>query len=145
MKFDAKNPIHLLGVAAGVFILFLIIFMSGSSGPVVSQAIVDQNMTISQQNAEKNAVTFKNNRYPKTARVLIDSDSTIGPNCRFGDGWASGKLEQPDGSSIAIKCQTNGSGKGFSGCLIKDEFVTKDYASEEGHCSDTITDLPKFK
>jgi len=37
------------------------------------------------------------------------------------------------------------SDKGFSGCLEKTEFLTKSYVGEEGHCSPTIVDLPKFK
>jgi hypothetical protein len=111
----------------------------------VPQAVVDQTMMISQANAEKNAVTFKNKRYPTAARVLIDSDSSITAQCRFGDGWASGKLEMPDGTNVSIKCQTNGTGKGFSGCLTKDDFLTKDYANEEGHCNDGITSMEKFK
>jgi hypothetical protein len=122
-----------------------ILALAACNDQTVPQGIVDQNMIISQQNAEKNATTFKNSRYPKAVRVLVDSDSTVSASCRFGDGWASGKLEMTDGSNVAIKCQTNGSGKGFAGCLTKDDFVTKDFANEEGSCSETITELPKFK
>jgi hypothetical protein len=111
----------------------------------VPQAIVDQNMIISQRNAEFNATKFRNERFPDATRVLMDSDSTISPSCRFGDGWASGALEMPDRTSIAIKCQTNGSGKGFAGCLTKQDFAGKSFADEDGTCGADITELPKFK
>lgn len=111
----------------------------------VPQEIVDQNMIISQRNAEFNANKFRNERFPDAVRVMIDSDSTISPSCRFGDGWASGSLEMPDGTSVAVKCQTNGSGKGFAGCLTKADFASKSFADEDGTCSADITSLPKFK
>ncbi len=122
------------------------LFLTGCGDDEVSMEIVDQNQVISQNNGEKNARTFVNNRYPDgVARLLIDSDSTIGPDCRFGDGWTSGTIEMTDGTAVKIKCQTNGRGKGFSGCLTAADFKKKSYAEEEGHCSDTITSLKKFK
>lgn len=111
----------------------------------VPQEIVDQNMIISQRNAEFNGTKFRNERFPDALRVLMDSDSTISTDCRFGDGWASGKLEMPDRSTVDIKCQTNGSGKGFAGCLTKADFAGKSFADEDGVCSSNITSLPKFK
>ena len=41
--------------------------------------------------------------------------------------------------------QMGGSGKGFSGCLTKEDFVTKTYAELDGTCDNTITALPEFK
>jgi hypothetical protein len=111
----------------------------------VPQEIVDLNMIISQRNAEFNATKFRNERFPDAVRVLMDSDSTISATCRFGDGWASGSLEMPDRTAIAIKCQTNGSGKGFAGCLTKGDFAGKSFADEDGICSAEIKSLPKFK
>lgn len=111
----------------------------------VPQEVVDQNMIISQQNAELNAKTFRTQRFPDAVRVLMDSDSTISAQCRFGDGWTSGKLEMKDGTTVPVKCQTNGRGKGFNGCLTSDDFKTKAFANEDGACNDTITSLPKFK
>jgi hypothetical protein len=43
----------------------------------VPQEIVDQNMIISQRNAEFNATKFRNERFPDALRVMMDSDSTI--------------------------------------------------------------------
>lgn len=111
----------------------------------VPTEIVDQNQLISQQNAEMNAKQFRNQRYPEAERVMVDSDSTIAHDCRYGDGWASGKLVMGDSSMVDIKCQTNGRGKGYAGCLTKADFLTKEYASEEGSCNYNLTDLVKFK
>ena len=122
-----------------------LVALSACKEDAVPQEIVDQNMIISQRNAEFNATKFRNERYPDALRVMMDSDSTISTYCRFGDGWASGKLEMPDNTEVDVKCQTNGSGKGFAGCLLKSDFASKSFADEDGVCSTTITSLPKFK
>lgn len=122
-----------------------IIALLSACNEEVPAEIVDQNMIISQRNAEFNANKFRNERFPEAVRVMMDSDSTIGASCRFGDGWASGTLEMPNGSDVAIKCQTNGSGKGFAGCLTKSDFASKPYADMDGTCDDSITSMPKFK
>ena len=124
--------------------LIALILLTACGEEDVPQAVVDQNMTISQKNAEKNATSFRNDRFPDAQRVLMDSDSTISKSCRYGDGWASGSLQMPDGTAIKLKCQTNGTGKGFMGCLEAKEFQSKSYASEDGVCGD-LTELPKFK
>jgi hypothetical protein len=54
-------------------------------------------------------------------------------------------MEMPDGTEVGVKCQTNGSGKGFAGCLTKQDFAGKSFADEDGTCSEFITSLPKFK
>lgn len=128
-----------------LMISLVCIGLSACKGDEVPAEIVDQNMIISQRNAEFNANKFRNERYPDAVRVLMDSDSTISATCRFGDGWASGALQMPDGTELDIKCQTNGSGKGFSGCLTKSDFASKTYADTDGTCDSAITSLPKFK
>jgi len=122
-----------------------LLLLSGCGGDVVPMEIIDQNQIISQQNAEMNARAFKNGRYPDAVRITIDSDSTIGPDCRYGDGWASGKLYFKKSQTISIICQTTGRGKGFSGCLTKKDFVNKPYGKQDGDCDETITALKKFK
>jgi hypothetical protein len=106
--------------------------------------IIDQNQTISRDNATLNAKRFVNARFPQATQTIVASDSSIGKDCRFGDGWASGEVFQ-DGKKIAkIKCQTNGRGKGLEGCLLEEDFKTKDYAQEDGRCQN-LPELPKFK
>lgn len=114
--------------------------------------IVDSNQTISRLNAQKNADAFFPVLYPpetadaklgKPIRILMDSDSTISKNCRYGDGWASGYINFDSGKKLKVICQTNGAGKGVNGCLTEGEFVTKPYKGEDKVCSSSITSLEK--
>lgn len=133
-----KNAISRLLLVA------LALSMLSACGKKVDIETVDQNQSISRDNATLNARRFCNARFPQYTQVIVDSDSTISPSCRFGDGRASGKVYQ-DGKLLAkIKCQTNGHGKGLEGCLLEDEFKTKDYAKEDGVCQD-LPALAKFK
>ncbi len=137
--------------------LLLILAAIGSlqaCGPAkVPQDIVDNNMTISRLNAQKNADSFYAVQYPtgtvdtnpgQPIRALMQSDSSINPECRYGDGWASGVIQFQSGKVLKIKCQTNGVGKGINGCMAESEFQTKTYKSEEGTCQE-LKNLEKFK
>lgn len=113
----------------------------------VSQDIVDQNQVISRDNATMNARRYAAEVYPKVdTQVLIDSDSTISASCRYGDGWASGKVvDSKTGQPLAtLKCQTNGTGKGIAGCMTSQEFKGKTYADDDGKCQN-LAELRKFK
>ncbi len=125
-------------------VLLLVVLWLSACGDNVPVDVVDQNQTISRDNAQLNAKRFVAQQFPKATQTIVDSDSTISKDCRYGDGWASGKVIQ-DGRMIAkIKCQTNGSGKGLEGCLVEDEYKTKPYANEDGSCQN-LPELPKFK
>ena len=117
-------------------------------GSQVPQDTVDQNQTISRLNAQKNADSYRLQAFPDSARALFQSDSTISQSCRYGDGWASGVVEFTEGPragrQIKVKCQTNGTGKGINGCMTEQEFLGKDYKSQEGSCQN-LTNLEKFK
>lgn len=117
-------------------------------GPTeVPQDIVDQNQTVTRMNSQKNAEAYRAVVYPDigNTRVLMQSDSTVSKDCRYGDGWASGVIQALDtGKQVKIKCQTNGSGKGINGCMREDEFATKTYKDEDGRCQD-LKSLEKFK
>jgi hypothetical protein len=80
----------------------------------------------------------------KPIRILAQSDSSVSSACRYGDGWASAVVNFEGGKTLDVKCQTNGSGKGISGCMTKGEFETKTYKAEEGVCQN-LTSLEKFK
>lgn len=118
------------------------------------QDIVDGNMTISRLNAQKNANSYLPQAWPegtvhpqwnaKPTRILMQSDSTITSQCRYGDGWASGDLQFENGKAIKIKCQTNGVGKGINGCMPDAEFQTKTYKDEDGRCAN-LDKLEKFQ
>lgn len=128
--------------------IFLIAALSAAltaCGPeTVPQDIVDTNMTTTRLNAQKNAASWYGTTYPegmvdakkgKPIRVLAQSDSTVSKSCRFGDGWASAVVNFEGGSTLELKCQTNGAGKGINGCMTKAEFDTKNYKGEEGTCA----------
>lgn len=135
---------------------FLVVtaLLSGCGQSVVPQDIVDTNMTTSRLNGQKNADSYFPAVYPQgtvdanigaaPTRIIMQSDSTISKECRYGDGWTSGNIEFANGKKIEVKCQTNGVGKGINGCMTKAEFVTKPYKAEEGSCQ-SLTELVKFK
>jgi hypothetical protein len=133
--------------------LTLLVLSLAACGPEqVPTAVVDNNMQITQQNAQKNGDAFMSLAYPAGTvdarlgtpmRVMVDSDSTVSKTCRYGDGWASGKILFDSGKSLTIKCQTNGRGKGINGCLVESDFVSKPYASEEKTCQN-LAELVKF-
>lgn len=120
----------------------------------VPQSVIDQNMQISYNNAQKNANSYFAIVWPegtvdsitrsKPMRALMQSDSSISKSCRYGDGWASGVIQFENGKSQKIKCQTNGVGKGINGCLTEQEFNTKDYKNDDGKCMN-LESLEKFK
>jgi hypothetical protein len=122
-------------------------------GSKVPQDIVDNNMTISRLNAQKNANSYLSTVYPdgvvnaqygKPFRIMMQSDSSINETCRYGDGWASGEIQFPAGNTVKVKCQTNGTGKGINGCLTDAEYATKVYKNEDGSCQN-LASMEKFK
>ena len=121
----------------------------GDSAP---QAVVDQNMVVTRLNAQKNANSYLPVLYPegtvhpqlgKPIRILMQSDSSVTAQCRYGDGWASGEIQFETGRSLKVKCQTNGTGKGINGCMLESEFQTKTYKDEDGKCQ-PLTSLEKM-
>lgn len=78
-------------------------------------------------------------------KAVSNGDSSQMPNCPQGDGWATLKLFSPNAtSSVALKCSTV---SGNTGCLLDDEFKTKPFASQDGHCQPTTVvpyPLPKI-
>lgn len=130
---------------AAPLLLTLVACGGGKSAESIDQSIVDNNQLISKENATLNAKAYMREVAPKDGeRVQFMSDSTIDTDCRFGDGWASGKLHMTDGTKVALKCQTTGSGKGTNGCMTEEEFGTKDYAEQDGKCDLDITSLDKL-
>ena len=133
--------------------LALIVSLVACGNTEVPQDIVDQNMTITRLNAQKNADSYRTAVYPEgtvdaklgiPTRALMQSDSTVSKQCRNGDGWASGAIEFANGNKLKIKCQTNGTGKGVGGCMTESEFATKTYKDDDGKCQNLET-LEKFK
>lgn len=113
-------------------------------GEKVPTDIVDQNQIISRNNAVLNARAYTRAMGYEGVTISADSDSTISPNCRYGDGWATVKLVKDGIQFSKLKCQTNGQGKGNNGCLTEKDFSTKEYASQDGKCDSTLSALPKL-
>lgn len=133
--------------------LVLVSILAACGSDVAPQDVVDSNMVTTRLNAQKNANSFLPIAYPegtvdarfgKPTRILMQSDSTVSAQCRYGDGWASGEIQFDTGKTIPVKCQTNGTGKGINGCMTKAEFETKNYKGEEGVCNRQLTKLEKF-
>ncbi|NIB43765.1 hypothetical protein HBA55_29455 [Pseudomaricurvus alkylphenolicus] len=90
------------------------------------------------ENSEFNARAFrmKNNRFASW-NIMGRGDSTIGPECANGDGWASVDLVNPKtGGKQPLKCSTASAN---IGCLLKRDFAERNYSQEEGQCN---TNLP---
>jgi len=134
----------LVSSITSVLLLSWILQSCGSDEPI-DTSIVDNNQIISKENATLNANAYMRETHPTDgARVQFMSDSTISSSCRYGDGWASGKMHLELGEPIDLKCQTNGSGKGINGCMTKAEFSVKDYSKQDGKCDASITSLNKL-
>jgi hypothetical protein len=146
--FSAMSGLVIVVASIGISVA-----LSGCGAGPVPQDVVDNSMSVSRHNAQKNANSYLPIAYPegkvdaqtgsKPIRILMQSDSTIGPNCRYGDGWASGDIQFENGKTIPVKCQTNGTGKGINGCMTKSEFEKKPYKDEEGRCAN-LEKLDKF-
>ena len=139
---------------SSLFALAISVVLAACGSKDAPQDVVDINMTTTRLNAQKNADSYFPALYPpgtvdqkigsKPTRILMQSDSTVSPACRYGDGWASGNVEFENGQKLKVKCQTNGTGKGINGCMTEGEFMTKTYKGEEGSCQN-LASLEKFK
>ena len=138
-----------------VSVLAVAVALSACGEKDVPQDVVDQNMTITRLNAQKNADAYFSVQYPagtvdvdpkrgEPIRPLMQSDSTVSKTCRNGDGWASGAIQYKTGATLKIKCQTNGTGKGINGCMTEAEFNGKTYKADDGVCQN-LASLEKFK
>lgn len=110
-------------------------------GEEVDTSIVDNNQIISRENGTQNAKAYARQTFGEVDSITAMSDSTITPNCRYGDGWISATITDEKGDQHKIKCQTNGQGKGVAGCLDIESF-NKKYV--DGKCDKTIKKLERF-
>lgn len=110
-----------------------------SDGNKASFETQEQMRKIAIDNASYNAKQFQM-RNPLYAGwgLISDGDSTIGPDCPQGDGWATLFLIDPNDQKKRqkIKCSTV---SGSIACLEAEKFAKKRYASEENTCNRTIS------
>jgi len=119
----------------------------------VSWHTQETQRTIAIENSQYNARNFRlaNPQYA-SYNIIGMGDSTIGPNCANGDGWATVRLvkmeeEKPTTNTypfhtidhqriVELKCSTASIN---IGCILKTDFMKRKYAGQEGHCN---TNLP---
>lgn len=127
------------------FILALAIITSiaGCGKEEVSWATQESSRQAAIDNAEFNARVFRDANAPQL-NIKMRGDSTIGPDCAQGDGWASVDLTNDSGVTVGkIKCSTV---SGSIGCLAEEDFkARKAYASQDGRCNADIPfPIPKI-
>lgn len=104
--------------------------------PAVSFDTVEEARGTARDNALFNAQMFRQSNVEYQDWVVESrGDSSQSNDCPQGDGWASMKFVSPDKRQIVeVKCSTVSAN---IGCLPKDEFQSKPFASDDGHCQDT--------
>ena len=112
-------------------------------GDDVSMATAEEQRAVARDNSKLVAKKFiSENPMFNNHKVIPNGDSTIDRKCPQGDGWASLKLIDENGSITKIKCSTYSIG---IGCMTAKEFGTKQYAQQDGSCNSDITyPLPKI-
>jgi hypothetical protein len=110
--------------------------MSGCSNKTVSFDTLEEAKVTARENSLFNAQRYRaENPDVKDFSAVSNGDSSQTSDCPQGDGWATLKLFSPDATrKIALKCSTV---SGATGCLREEEFKTKPFASEDGHCQPT--------
>ena len=110
-------------------------------GDEVSWDTQESNRAMAIENAKYNMKSFARNS-PEFSSWGIDmaGDSTIGPKCAQGDGWASLKLVNKNNprQKVKVKCSTVSAN---IGCMLQKDFDTKSYAEQDGSCNH---DIPKI-
>lgn len=112
-------------------------FLAACSKPEVAFDTLEQARAQARDNAQFNAETYRSNSPQFVGyKIQTNGDSTQTPGCPQGDGWASLKFIHPQnvGNVVKIKCSTVSNA---IACMTEDEFVTKPYAGDEGHCQPT--------
>lgn len=67
--------------------------------------------------------------------IIARGDSSQQPDCPQGDGWASiDFINKGSGLVVKAKCSTVSSAVG---CMTDQDFKSKVYAQEDGHCQNT--------
>lgn len=92
--------------------------------------------TQARENAKWNAQTFRMSD-PRFGGldIVTRGDSTQQPDCPQGDGWASVDfLSKDKATTIKVKCSTVSAAVG---CMTDEDFKSKIYAQDDGHCQST--------
>lgn len=116
-----------------ILTLLSVVFVLTACSEKVSVATLEEQKNIARENAMFNAQVFRTNDPRLTNfKIVPNGDSSQLPNCPQGDGWASLVLVNMDSNQQRkIKCSTYSKA---TSCLYDEDFKTKDYANDDGHC-----------
>jgi len=94
---------------------------------------LEQERGTARQNAMFNAQLYRGQSPVFSGWDIIGrGDSSQTADCPVGDGWATMDFVSPDKTKVVqVMCSTV---SGNVGCLVKADFKTKPYASEDGQC-----------
>lgn len=121
-----------------------VLLLSACGGGEVSWSTQEDQRAMAKSNAEYNARAFRTkNKHMSGLSINNRGDSTIGPECANGDGWASVDLVNENGRKVhALKCSTASSNLG---CMLKEDFSKRSYANQEGSCNENLpVPMPKL-
>lgn len=127
------KTLHKLLVVASSFAIFT---LSGCGPKEVSFDTTETARAQALENAQYNAIKFRSTS-PQYAgfSIQMQGDSSQTASCPQGDGFASGKLVSPEANKVVrIKCSTISA---TVGCMLDEEFKTKNYAEDDGRCQPT--------
>ena len=124
-----------------MFSIVAVLFVSCTSEKVSFQTQEDARRQ-AKENGEFNAQAYRlANENVQDYRLVVRGDSTIGPDCAQGDGWASIDLVK-ENHKISLKCSTVSE---TIGCMTKKDFSKRSYAKEDGRCNPNVPHpLPKI-
>lgn len=116
--------------------LTIISALAACSKQVVSFASLEEAKGTARENAMFNAQRYRQENVLYSGWDIVGrGDSSQTNDCPQGDGWATMEFVSPAKNKIVkVKCSTV---SGNTGCLENEDFKTKPFASEDGHCRPT--------
>lgn len=130
-----------------IYLMYSMLIVFSLSGCGEKPASFDTQEQARQQvldNSEFNAKAYRNATAPE-ATIKMRGDSTVGPKCITGDGWASVDLINKDTSVVIGKLKCS-SVSATIGCMTETDFKARPaYASQDGVCNKELPfPLPKI-
>lgn len=128
------------------FVFTLSMLLVGCGGQNVSFDSLEEAKGTARENSLFNAQRYRqDNVLYQGWSIVSRGDSTQSNSCPQGDGWATLDFVTPNaGRVVKVKCSTISAN---TGCLDNDDFKTKPFASDDGHCQDIVKvpyPLPKI-
>lgn len=131
-----KKSVSLIGSA-----LVAVATLSGC-GKEASFDTVESARSVVNDNAKFNAQSFRAVNGYGDLGLLVRGDSTQSPKCPQGDGWVSVDLVHPKTKQPVHKLKCSSVSANI-GCMSKEDFSSKRYATQENKCNDEIPAVPR--